>query len=287
MVDNVCIRDYLSQFSDKPIIYIPNPGNGGDSVIASATYQLFDDCHVNYKIYRKGDDTRNAIVMYGGGGNFVELYNNARIFLQAHHQRADKLILLPHTIGGNEDLLKEFGSNTTIFCREPNSYEHAKKYSTRCEVLLADDLALSLDVNRIKSQSRIPPFSARSLIGIPQLLMNDKRLKNELAQFKDENTFNCFRIDPESAIESPPEKNLDLSEVLRYKSYPRFICDWITRSFVMTLDQFDHINTDRLHVGIVSGLLGKPAQLSPGNYHKNQSVFEFSIKPNLKTVKFG
>ena len=287
MVDKVCIRDYLNQFSNQRVIYKPNPGNGGDSVIASATYQLLGDCGVDYKIYRKGDDTNKAIVMYGGGGNLVELYTNARTFLQAHHQQVDKLILLPHTVEGNEDLLKELGSNTTIFCREPHSFEHVKKNSTKCEVLLADDLALSLDVNRIKSLSRVPPISVRSLYSIPQLILNDMLLKNALAQFKGENVFNCFRVDPESATESLPEKNLDLSEILRYKSYPRFVCDWITRSFILTLDQFENINTDRLHVGIVSGLLGKTTRLYPGNYYKNKAVFEFSIRPCLKTVGFN
>lgn len=287
MVNKVSIRDYLSQFSNQHVLYSPNPGNGGDSVIASATYQLFDDCGIHYKIRRKDDSTDKAIVMYGGGGNLVELYNNARIFIQAHHKQAGKLILLPHTIEGNEDLLKELGSNTTIFCREPYSFEHVKKHSTKCEVLLADDLALSLDVNRIKSLSRLPPMSMRSLYSIPQLILNDIHLKNELAQFNNENVFNCFRVDPESARESLPEKNLDLSEMLRYKSYPRFVCDWITQSFVLTLDQFENIHTDRLHVGIVSGLLGKTTRLYPGNYYKNKAVFDYSIRPRLKTVSFG
>lgn len=91
MTDKICIREYLNQFSNQHVIYKPNLGNAGDSVIASATYQMFDDCGLDYKIYRKGDDTKNAIVMYGGGGNLVELYTNACTFIQKHHQQAKKI----------------------------------------------------------------------------------------------------------------------------------------------------------------------------------------------------
>jgi exopolysaccharide biosynthesis predicted pyruvyltransferase EpsI len=133
----------------------------------------------------------------------------------------------------------------------------------------------------------VPPISARTIYCIPQLILNDFLLKKSLAQFKGENIFNCFRVDPESATESLPEKNLDLSEMLRYKSYPRFVCDWITRSFVLTLDRFENINTDRLHVGIVGGLLGKTTRLYRGSYYKNKAVFEFSIRNQLKTVSFS
>ncbi len=287
MVEKINIREYLKQFASQHVIYKPNPGNAGDCVIASATYQLFDQCCVDYQVYRKGNDTKNAVVMYGGGGNLVGIYTNAREFLGGHHQKASKFILLPHTIAGNEQLLGELGKNTTIICRELESYRHAKEFASNCEVLLADDLALSLDLGRIKSLPRIPPLSARVLACIPELVKNDLLLKYKLRDFKDSRSLSCFRVDPESAMSILPDKNIDLSEVLRYKESPRFVCDWITQSFLMVLDQFETINTDRLHIGIVGGLLGKSTRLYPGNYYKNEAVFEFSIKPRLSNVTFG
>jgi hypothetical protein len=38
------------------------------------------------------------------------------------------------------------------------------------------------------------------------------------------------------------------------------------------------ITTNRLHSSIVGSLLGKPVQLLPGSYHKNLSVWEFSLR---------
>lgn len=39
-----------------------------------------------------------------------------------------------------------------------------------------------------------------------------------------------------------------------------------------------HIISNRLHSAIVGTLLGKSVELLPGNYHKNRSVWEFSLK---------
>lgn len=39
-----------------------------------------------------------------------------------------------------------------------------------------------------------------------------------------------------------------------------------------------HITSNRLHSAIVGSLLGKPVELLPGSYHKNRSVWEFSMK---------
>jgi len=39
-----------------------------------------------------------------------------------------------------------------------------------------------------------------------------------------------------------------------------------------------HIVTNRLHSAIVGTLFGKPVTLLPGSYHKNRSIWEFSLK---------
>lgn len=285
MVEKVGIKDYLRSFSAERLIYKPNPGNAGDCVIASATYQLFEDCELDYSIYRRGDPTAGAVVLYGGGGNLVRLYTNARDFIQAHAHQAKRFVLLPHTIEGNESLLVALGENSTVFCREERSFEHVRAHAS-CEVLAADDLALSLDIARIKSFSRQPPLSLRELISIPRLLLNNRSLRKALSVIHDRKEINCFRTDPEATAQDVPEYSLDLSDLLKYKPYPRYVCDWITHSFLATLDQFERVRTDRLHVGIVSGLLGKDTYLHAGNYFKNRAVYEFSLSDKLRNVHF-
>ena len=44
------IKDFLSQFLNKKVILILNPGNGGDALIASATFKVFDELKLNYVI---------------------------------------------------------------------------------------------------------------------------------------------------------------------------------------------------------------------------------------------
>ena len=45
------LEDYLvNTMHGKKFVYLPNPGNAGDSFIAHATYQLFDRLDLEYEI---------------------------------------------------------------------------------------------------------------------------------------------------------------------------------------------------------------------------------------------
>lgn len=64
--------------------------------------------------------------MYGGGGNLIPAYREGADFIETQHRRAKKLIVLPRTIDGHDELLQSLGSNVDIICREPLSYEHVQ-----------------------------------------------------------------------------------------------------------------------------------------------------------------
>ena len=66
-INEICISKYLSALKDKEIIYIPNPGNVGDALIAYATLQLFKKLKLNYKIGRHDETYKNELLVYGGG----------------------------------------------------------------------------------------------------------------------------------------------------------------------------------------------------------------------------
>lgn len=66
---------FLKERCQGEVLYIPNPGNAGDALIAAATYQVLDDLGINYLIKRHKDDMESdvsgRVVIYGGGGNLI------------------------------------------------------------------------------------------------------------------------------------------------------------------------------------------------------------------------
>jgi exopolysaccharide biosynthesis predicted pyruvyltransferase EpsI len=48
--------------------------------------------------------------------------------------------------------------------------------------------------------------------------------------------------------------------------------------FFSELAQYEHIRTDRAHVAIASAMLGRRVTFYPGAYHKNQGIYECSLR---------
>ena len=125
-MSNISIKDFLNSLpKDEQIYYKTNPGNAGDALIATGAYQLFKECNLKITSFPLNNfDATNKIIIYAGGGNLVGIYPEARVFFEEHHKKAKQLIMLPHTVTKNEDLLKALGNNVTIFAREQYSYQH-------------------------------------------------------------------------------------------------------------------------------------------------------------------
>ena len=114
------IREYLRTLPvSEPLYFYPNPGNAGDSLLAHVTFQMLREIGIPYQLLsHKTFDSRGKIVVYGGGGNLVGYYHHGKNFVEKHYDRAKRLIILPHTIMGNEDLLSRFTANVDIIARE-------------------------------------------------------------------------------------------------------------------------------------------------------------------------
>lgn len=70
------IHDYFRHFSNLNIRYIPNLGNAGDAMIATATAQMFNKYNIIYDTIdpKKSLDenfSKKDIVFCGGGGAFI------------------------------------------------------------------------------------------------------------------------------------------------------------------------------------------------------------------------
>lgn len=297
------VKQVLNSLPKNEVIYYrANPGNAGDSLIASGTFKLFREVGLNVKILENLSDfdATDKIVIYGGGGSFVSIYPVTRDFFLRHHKLAKQIILLPHTITENEDILKEFGSNVTLFARERVSYEHIKAHALNANLFLDHDLALQLNSDDVLKSSEINLPGALCLKVIYKLCKNNKvshvpsikkMFDNSLFEiksyiFKDKKSANFFREDLESLSGKVPEDNADLSKIYEYGTQNEYLTQYATKKLMKYINQFSEIRTDRLHVCVAAALLNKQVKFYPNSYFKCHAVYEFSLKERFKNIEF-
>jgi exopolysaccharide biosynthesis predicted pyruvyltransferase EpsI len=282
------LRDVRAQ-SDGKILFAVNNGNAGDSLIAAGTFQALHKAGLRWSLldYRyQGQRTAGAVVLYSGGGNLVRYYGGARHFLAAHHRRARRLILLPHTIEGNEDLLGELGANVDLIAREQRSFDHIRAHAPRARHHLMHDVALGLDLDELRRGplrlfAALPPSAraaGRLALGGWQRLREPRPPAGRI--------LNAFRTDKESNGREQPADNFDLSRIYSSWGAPEGFARLAARDFFAIAERYDEIRTDRLHVGIAGALLGKRVLLHDNSYGKNRAVWEHSLAGRFPNVEW-
>ena len=252
------IYTFLKQYIGKEIIYVPNPGNAGDSLIAFGTIQVFDEVGLNYTIGNHTATYTNKLLFYGGGGNFVGLYPQCRSFFN-NNMSNNTIILLPHTIKDEDELIKSFNDNIIIICRERDSYKYIYNIiKNKNNVLLSKDMAFYIK-------------------GIDHYKL-----------IKGVGTCNCFRTDIEKKANAIPPDNIDLSNKLNManNTSDKLVIEKVSLSIFEYLSKYHIIKTNRLHMAIAGSLLNKHVILYPNSYYKNKAVYEYSIKEIMINTKF-
>jgi exopolysaccharide biosynthesis predicted pyruvyltransferase EpsI len=248
-------------------------------------------------------------MIYGGGGNLHEKYSNARTFIECNHARAKKFVILPHTIKGHKKLLSKLGNNVDIFCRELKSYKLVKKNVSGPNVYLSDDLAFRIDAKGVlerHSPSEIDLLkrigydvcsSALRRIGVRGRNCHDLRMSGRLGTVafyklvgsiitKKSSKLYAYRTDVEKTEQNRPVENVDVSRIFECGVAPQSQALQATVLTLAYLNHFDRIVTNRLHIGILAGLLNKSVDLYPNNYFKNKEVYRLSMKKELPNVKW-
>jgi exopolysaccharide biosynthesis predicted pyruvyltransferase EpsI len=249
---------YLLQHRNKHIIYIPNPGNAGDALIAHGTFKLFDRIGMDYEIGDIDKKYENSILFYAGGGNLVGLYGQCKKFIE-NNMNNNEIVLLPHTIKDVDKLIRSLGENITIICREVVSYNYVKRLSKyKNNIFLSKDMAFYI----------VPPKYNSIGKGI----------------------LNCYREDIEKTLIIIPSDNIDLSDTLNvsdnnitYKEKMKKI----SMSIFEYISEYETVNTNRLHMSIAGSLLNKNVNMYSNSYYKLKSVYDYSIKNTFKNTHFN
>ncbi|MGB7419743.1 MAG: polysaccharide pyruvyl transferase family protein [Erythrobacter sp.] len=278
-----CLKELPGGF-----LYVPNSGNAGDSLIAEATYQVLEDTGCRYDVGQLTDvlgESRRTVVV-GGGGNLNGVYGNVRQFLNTNFDAFDRLVILPHTIRGEDELLARMDNRFVLFCREVPSYEYCVKAAPSAQVLLADDMALHWDRDRtykhataaIRAGLSNPRFSLRQFKHKLRSIQHASKIRN--------GTLNAFRSDIEAISAQTPRSNVDLSGVFATDAMTRDYAASAVQFLADYLDKTKNVRTDRLHIAILSALLGKSVDMYDNNYGKNLSVYEHSLAGRFPNITF-
>jgi exopolysaccharide biosynthesis predicted pyruvyltransferase EpsI/GR25 family glycosyltransferase involved in LPS biosynthesis len=268
--------DLFKRFAGKPVVYWPNPGNAGDSLIAAGTIQALEKSNVEYRIWEDGIDIAGCDVLLGGGGNLVPMYSNLKNALEQSLGHAKTITVLPHTIRGNKELLALLDETCTVCCRDKLSYDYVRKFSPRAEVLLAHDMAFHCDVDRIFENGTLE----NAMEPVLSKILATAGLS--LARIGELPSVDFLRTDRESTVRGP-QTEADISKLFAFGVSPSKASTavWCLLKVIRTAR---HINTDRLHVAIGCALTGTPCTLRDNSYGKNGQVFDHSLRefPNVR-----
>lgn len=263
------MQRYLDQFRGEDVLFVPNEGNAGDCLILASTLKAMAKALINLEIADDGADFKNRTVFLGGGGNLVGVYRGMRQTIEACRSEAARVVLLPHTIRGNDELIESLDGRFTIWCRERRSFEHVRKLNPDLDCHIGHDMAFHCDVEEFLCDQECNEIG-------PSLL-NDglKRCGTSLERLAGLPVVRFMRTDRE-ARSSRIANDLDVS-----RAFGR-VADVETSKlaawcFLKTISAAKQVITDRLHVAIACALLGKNCELLDNSYNKNREVYAHSL----------
>ncbi|MFA5956322.1 polysaccharide pyruvyl transferase family protein [Hyphomicrobium sp.] len=263
------MQRYLDQFSGENVLFVPNEGNAGDCLIFASTLKAMAGASINFEIADDGADFKNRTVFLGGGGNLVGVYRGMRQTIEACRSEAARVILLPHTIRGNRELIESLDSRFTVCCREWRSFEYVRKLNPDLDCHIGHDMAFHCDVEEFLCDPECNEVG-------PSLL-NDGLVRSgtTLERLSELPVVRFMRKDRE-ARSSRTASDLDVSGAFGPVADvdTSKLAAWC---FLKTISAAKRVITDRLHVAIACALLGKNCELLDNSYNKNREVYAYSL----------
>ncbi len=283
-IDHI-LKDWLP--AKGKVLYFPNPGNAGDALIATATWQCFDRVGIKPRVARPENFARHGTIILGGGGNLVPPYRFIADALQACLDRQVRhCLLLPHTIRGNESLLNRLDERFTLLCRDQLSLAHARQHAPQAHSQLVDDMALVLDIQALRQRTQSLSHRLSLFVDRPWIKRR-KKWRRALArqQPNASGRLEILRSDVEAKTEHPESRDKDLMDFYLTRCEKRAGCDQVSMDLINLLGSVKSVRTDRLHVALPATLLGLEVEILDNNYGKLSIVWKTSLEgkyPNAR-----
>lgn len=288
------------------VAYLPNPGNIGDELIALSTMDLMERLGVDYEVYSENAGyPQGTTLVYGGGGLLAGGWDYAPFMELVLHPRWERIVILPHSLRGCDDLLQRMDARFTVFCRERASLEYCRARNDAARFELAHDMALYTDTAaqpQLEELLRLHPrpgiFSrlAERLFakeGATARLCHfyrkthdrmNRHLRERLYRGAGGARLAFFmRTDGEAApgMAAALPRGAAAMDIARYgggNCRLRHLNRLGVLQMWHCMRQADIIVTDRLHVGISAALLGLPCILADNSYGKISGVYGQSLR---------
>jgi exopolysaccharide biosynthesis predicted pyruvyltransferase EpsI len=283
-------ESFLAEHRDDKICAITPGGNHGDTLIHMGLVKKLDELGIEYVCRnldenytkRRADGLKyllniaasrlgikggfrlidipedTGLILFEGGGYMNDLWYGLVLLREILRNHSQPIVIAPQSYWFKEtDFLSMLAGErpVTLFCRELHSREllTSKPTPPNVQILASGDTALYL--------------------GRPDL-------ESRIDQSNDIYDLICFRRDRESRIPSKLRE-----EVIATSESPRvgdISKDGSLGDFVSTVANAMRVHTDRLHVAILSHVLGREATLYDSFYHKSRGVYEYSLRQNQK-----
>lgn len=275
--DFTSVFDVLAGLRGERIVFCPNGGNAGDSFINLGCYLLFEAAGIEFELYRPEQAYAGRVVVRGGGGSLVPPYVSPRDFVAKVHREAKLFILLPHTARVYSELFGELGDNCILFAREDRTRQFMEESARRAHVRQCHDVAFYVDT----APYRLPRSMLR-LAGARDGALGGDRRRRALVRIaaaiaRGGGRLSALRADDERTTDALPAANVDISGRLFSHDMSPEGCRLTTTFWVAAMSLAREIVTNRLHVGVAAGLLGKPCIFYDNSYGKCADVYEYSM----------
>lgn len=248
----------FQRYKSRRFIFIEPGGNWGDLLIYRGAEKLANLAGIKFESMNRTNFMsayfESDVVLYiHGGGGFNTYWSATPMheFFKAVGSHCGIVILGPQTFLTDEVFLKKEVVDRIqdrkvkklyMFTREMTSYRHLKD-------ILPRDVELELDHDTA-------------------LNMTD----SDFSQFEIQNRYTLYAIRRDKESSDIPRCNPFLLWLDPVKSCQNF------DHWVDIHAKARKIITNRIHSAIVGNILGKPVTLLPNHYHKNRSIWEYSLE---------
>ena len=276
-MDNLNLKDIFIRYKDKKFIFIEPSGNQGDQLIYFGAIKLANEIGLNYitRSYNEKFNKNRIIYLHGSGGFNKWWGDSPRILKNIRLSNPNNIIIVgPSTCSFEYQFLKNAlpkdDENIIFFAREKITFDYFKRNFYK-NTFLDEDTSFHLNkhdvLENFNSENIILYNFEDRFLKLYKKKRNIKNIYKLLLVRKDkESSYLPDIIDPEQY-----DFILDPVKILSY---------W---KWVRLLSKASLITTNRLHSAILGTIIKKPVEIFANSYHKNRSVWEYSLKKRRVT----
>jgi exopolysaccharide biosynthesis predicted pyruvyltransferase EpsI len=280
-MQTISVESLLKEYAkaSKKVYFRPNPGNAGDALLSLGCVKIFNDIGLQYRFVDEAFDynslDKSDVLVMAGGGNLVPYWTSGAQFLRSIENRQFRLVMLPQSVLGCDDLLRSLQAQDVLFLRELYSFNYVCSLNISATVLTDHDTAFVLKPLDFTKPVCATPRNAKDLTR--WLLIGYHYFRSF---FYD--SVPAYRADAEKKRTGNSYKSNDIALVCNFGQSNLQQLNTSVYWFLKVLSWYSKCETDRLHVMVGRVLQGKSVSVFFNDYYKILGIKEFTIDQNPK-----